>query len=121
MIKVARILAWSSLVMILVFTDGPLAFRPETPFSPNIERFTALLVVGTLFGFAYPRRILVLMIFIFAAISFFELLQFIPANRHGSVYDVAYKSLGAMGGLMIGKSVYAIMRKLQPSQSLKSG
>jgi glycopeptide antibiotics resistance protein len=114
--KAVRILAWSSLLAIFVITDGPIAFRPVTIFSPNVERFCALLVVGTLFGFAYPRRTLMIAAVVLAGIFMFELLQLIWDSRHASIYDVVYKSAGAMVGLMIGKSVMHSLRK--PSAGL---
>ena len=109
--KAIRILAWSSLIVIFLITDGPIRFRPVTGLAPNTERFIALLIVGTLFGFAYPRRTLLIACVVLVGIFMFELLQMIWRSRHASFHDIAYKSAGAVAGLMIGKFVKDVRRK----------
>ena len=48
--------AWLSISAIVAVTILPIGLRPATGFSPNIERFLAMAIVGGLFVLAYPTR-----------------------------------------------------------------
>lgn len=103
MSRVVRILAWLSLLTILIVTDGPISFRPQTPFSANVERFASLFVVGAFFGFVYHRRTLKVLVLLLLAICLFEILQLIIDTRHARFNDVIYKEIGSIAGLVSAK------------------
>lgn len=100
-----RSAAWLSILTVLVVTIVPIGFRPTTPFSPNIERFCVMAVVGALFAAAYPRKLWLIVLSLSLAAALFEPLQFIAAGRHPSLHDVEVKSLGAAIGAAIGYAI----------------
>lgn len=104
---VIRSAAWLAIAIVLLVTIVPIGYRPTTGFSPNIERFCAMAVVGALFAAAYPRKLWLIVLALSLAAALFEPLQFIAAGRHPSLRDVEFKSLGAAIGATIG---YAIAR-----------
>jgi hypothetical protein len=51
-----QLVAWALLAAIAAMTLGPIGLRPQTQFSPDLERFAAYVVVGTRFELSYPLR-----------------------------------------------------------------
>jgi hypothetical protein len=107
---ICRVLAWTSILAIVVITDGPIGLRPMTLLSPNVERFAALAVVGLLFALAYPARRLIVLGALAIAIGALELGQFLAAGRHPGVRDAGAKVLGAMAGVGAGHLIHAVMQ-----------
>jgi hypothetical protein len=97
-----RIAAWLALAAIAIVTVLPIGLRPTTPYSPNIERFCVMAVVGGLFVLAYPRRLWVVLGILVCATALLEPLQFFALGRHPSFYDVVVKSAGAATGAIAG-------------------
>lgn len=104
---VLRILAWLLLIALAIVTVGPIEFRPISPLPVQIERATALAIIGFVFALAYPRHILFVGLLLFAATASFEALQVLEPSRHGRVVDLAVKLVGAAFGLGLG---WLIMR-----------
>jgi hypothetical protein len=102
---VIRSAAWLSIAIVLLVTIVPIGFRPTTGFSPDIERFCVMAVVGALFAAAYPRKFWLIVLALSLAAAMFEPLQFIAAGRHPSLRDVAFKSLGAAIGAAAGYAI----------------
>src|SRR5262249_18247500 len=105
-----RLFAWFSLLAIFLFTDAPIWLRPVTHFSPDLERFAALLVVGALFVVAYPKRAMLITGFLICAIGLFEALQMLFAARHAELHDVAVKDAGALAGVWLGSLLSDLSR-----------
>jgi glycopeptide antibiotics resistance protein len=95
-----RILAWGSMVALFIVTDTTMQLRPHTIISPNADRFLALFVAGAIFALAYPRRILIVVAVLLAAVIGFELLQRLIAGRHGYIKDILVKASGVCAGTM---------------------
>ena len=102
MTRFIRITAWLLLIFVLFVTVAPIEFRPETGFSPNLERFTAFAVLAFVFVSAYPDRPFLVMILLWIAAGSFEMLQFASFGRHAELRDVAYKCAGAAAGISWG-------------------
>ena len=100
--RLLQLLAWLLLLALAVVTVGPIEFRPISPLPVQIERATALAVVGFVFALAYPRHILWVGLVLFAATALFEALQVLEPSRHGRIVDLAVKLVGAAFGLGIG-------------------
>jgi len=96
------IASWILLAAIFLFTDGPLSLRPTTGYSPDLERFLGLAVVGLAFAIAYPRRPLLALALLLYAVGLFEFLQQFVHYRHGTMHDAAVKYLGVIVGIAIG-------------------
>lgn len=109
----AAIAAWVLLAAIFIFTDGPLSLRPATELSPDVERFVALAVVGFAFALAYPRRPVLFLGFLLAAVGCFEILQHLVHGRHGTVHDAVIKCVGVISGIAMGQ----IFNRLLASRS----
>jgi hypothetical protein len=93
----ARAAAWLSLLVIFVVTVGPIWLRPVSPMPAHMERFAAFLIVGSLFGAAYPKRLLMMMAIVIVSAALFELAQHLVPDRHGMFADFIVKAAG--GGL----------------------
>lgn len=99
---ILRVLAWASILAIVVVTDGPIGLRPVTHLSPNIERAAALAFVGGLFALAYPNRLVVIFIALGLAIGIFELAQVLFSGRHALLHDAVVKVVGLAAGIAAG-------------------
>ena len=107
--------AWLSILLVFLVTIVPIGFRPSTGFSPNIERFGVMAVVGALFAAAYPRKFWLIVLGLSLAAAGFELLQTFAGGRHPSVRDVGFKAAGAVIGAMLGYAVGAVLAKAEAS------
>lgn len=103
--------AWLSILLVLLVTIVPIGFRPTTRFSPDIERFGVMAVVGALFAAGYPRRFWLIVLGLSLAAAGFELLQILAGGRHPAVHDVGFKVLGAVIGALLGYAVGAALLK----------
>jgi hypothetical protein len=111
--SIIKTAAWLSILLVFLVTVVPIGFRPSTGFSPNIERFGVMAVVGALFAAAYPRRFWLIVLGLSLAAAGFELLQILAGGRHPSIRDVGFKSLGAVIGAMLGYAVGAALAKAE--------
>ncbi|MDR6306155.1 hypothetical protein GGQ85_003883 [Nitrobacter vulgaris] len=96
---------WILLFVLFILTVGPLCLRP-TFWHPNAERLLALAVLGFAFSFAYPRRLLVILILLAGFHCCFEYLQHFVNYRHATAHDVAIKLAG------VGSAVVALFQNL---------
>lgn len=115
--KIFRLLAWCSLLAIFLFTDAPIWLRPVTHFSPNVERFAALLVVAALFVIAYPKKVMLITGFLICAVGLFEALQMLFAGRHAEMHDVAVKDAGVLAGVWLGSLVSDLSNMFKTAES----
>ena len=90
-----------SIAVLFLVTDGPIGIRPETGLPSNIERFLAMLFVGALFALAYPRRTILIPLFLWFLIGLFEMMQTFVPGRHAHLHDVMFKCAGALLGVSI--------------------
>jgi hypothetical protein len=112
-----RVSAWFCLAVIALITLGPIGLRPETGLSPQIERFVAFAVVGTLFAAAYPRYVLFAAVIVLGAAVMLELLQLLAPSRHGRLFDAGVKVAGGLVGLCAGWIVAHWSGRLKPQLS----
>lgn len=103
--RLMPILAWLLLAAVAFVTLAPIGLRPNSGFSPNVERFVAFGAVGFAFALAYPRHIWLIVAVVLGAAVAFEVLQLLVQSRHGRVHDLIIKLIG--GGLGIGAGVAA--------------
>lgn len=86
MIVLLRIAAWLSIPAICAATLGPVGLRPASAAPVDLERFAAFLFVGGLFGMAYPRRNLSLVLFVVLIAPFWKELSIsLPTGTASSV------------------------------------
>ncbi|MFX5705874.1 hypothetical protein ABTE52_23075, partial [Acinetobacter baumannii] len=70
-----QVLAWASILAIVIVTDGPIGLRPVTHLPGSVERFFALLTVAMLFTLAYPNRISIVGLSLVLAVFIIEFAQ----------------------------------------------
>jgi hypothetical protein len=93
-----RWVAWLLVLAIVVFTLGPIEFRPITGASASLERFAAFALLGTTFCLGYPKHRLCILVLLIATAGFLELAQNYVPGRHGHFSDGMIKALGALFG-----------------------
>lgn len=96
-----RVAGWVLLVAVAFVTLAPIDLRPSL-LPPNIERFGAFLVVGTLFAAGYRRRLGWVAAVLMGSAALLEVLQMLSPTRHGQVLDAGWKIAGAVCGLALG-------------------
>ncbi|MBB3543550.1 MULTISPECIES: VanZ family protein [unclassified Rhizobium] len=100
--KFARPIAWLLLVAIIFVTLSPIALRPHTVTSVNLDRALAYSLVGFMFAIAYPRQWIAVAFLLVAGALAIEYLQYLSPTRHARLHDAAVKILGASVGVSIG-------------------
>jgi hypothetical protein len=92
---VARIVAWISILAIIILSVVPAADRPVTGAGQLLEHLMAFAIVGGAFAIGYRlslMRLMLLAVFFCAAI---ELLQIPLPTRHARVSDFLIDTAGA--------------------------
>ena len=110
----ARVLFWLTLAYVAFVTLSDIAYRPETPFGPNKERFAAFALVSALLMLGYPRHRLMWLLGLVAVAGLLEAGQELVPGRHGRVHDFEVKALGAFAGAaaaVVVERVAAALRK----------
>jgi VanZ family protein len=99
-----RAAAWVALIAIVLATLAPLAFRPHVSAvsSASLERFAAYFTLALLFAWAYPKRLLPVLLLVIGSAIGLEALQLLIPDRHARLIDFAVKGLGASSGFVIG-------------------
>jgi hypothetical protein len=86
---------------------GPIGLRPQTHFSPDLERFAAYVVVGTLFRLSYPRHHLWLIgALLTATAGVLEIGQSFVPSRDPHLSDFLFKASGVAMGLVTSRVVH---------------
>ena len=104
-----QVLAWASILAIVIVTDGPIGLRPVTHLPGSVERFFALLTVTMLFTLAYPNRISIVGLSLVLAVFIIEFAQVASLGRHARLRDAGVKVLGVFAGLTLGYFLQAGM------------
>lgn len=104
-----RLAAWGALAFIVFVTLSPIGLRPVSTAPVNFERLAAYLVLGGLFGAAYPRRFGLVLTLLVVGSAGLEMAQNMVPGRHGRIDDFLFKTAGAAVGAFAG-AVLARMR-----------
>ena len=121
MLKTVTIAAWVSIIFIayatlahvgfvysIYYKLSPFLMRPEMNTYAHVEHIIAFVVVGALFGFAYPRRTVAVCCFVFAAAALLEILQTLTPDRHGTLVDALEKMAGGLAGTIAARAILEI-------------
>ena len=74
--------------------------RPDMRMYAHFEHIIAFAVIGALFSFAYPRRILLVCCIVVGGAAVLEVLQTLTPDRHGTLVDAFEKMAGGGAGIM---------------------
>ena len=66
----------------------------------HFEHVIAFALLGALFGFAYPRRLILVCCIVFGAAALLEILQTMTPDRHGTLVDALEKMAGGAAGII---------------------
>jgi VanZ family protein len=97
-----QVAAWLLVLILAAATLSPIDWRPASRLPVDLERFLALLVVGSFFGAAYPARTLVLIPAIATGLGVLEAVQMLSPGRHARLSDFMFKTLGSTVGVGLG-------------------
>lgn len=105
--------AWLLLLFVLAVTISPIADRPQSGMPVHFERAGAFALIGFLFAFAYPHRLLQVFAILIAAAAGFEVLQGLSPERHPRMMDMLVKAAGGMVGATIGWFCCNVVEKMR--------
>lgn len=84
---------------------APLLMWPGMRALARVEHVIAFAVLGALFSFAYPKRIVFVCCVVFLSAVILEYLQTFTPDRHGTVVDAFEKIIGGALGISVARAV----------------
>jgi VanZ family protein len=108
-VRLARIVAWSLAVAIIVLSVVPAGLRPETAAPHNLEHFTIYFVTGLAFGLGYDCRWALLAVLFVLYAGAIEIAQLFVPGRHARLSDFVVDAFAMCIGLLI----TSLIRRLQ--------
>ena len=63
------------------------------------------MILGTLFGFAYPHRTLLVCCIVLGAAALLEIAQTLTPDRHGTLVDALEKIAGGAVGILLARKI----------------
>lgn len=119
--RLALLLGWSALTVVVFATLSPLGLRPRVPaVGVGVERFAAFFFLTATFGFAYPHRRWQILAGVVVLAVGLEWLQNLEGSRHGRVTDVVEKIAGALGGTLVAMAADRLMRRAADRLKLRT-
>jgi hypothetical protein len=92
-------------VYAIYFRLAPILMRPDMRMYAHFEHIIAFAVIGALFSFAYPRRILLVCCIVVGGAAMLEVLQTFTPDRHGTLVDAFEKMVGGAAGIMLARGI----------------
>ena len=92
-------------VYAIYFKLAPILMRPDMRMYAHFEHIIAFAVIGALFSFAYPRRILLVCCIVVGGAAVLEVLQTFTPDRHGTLVDAFEKMAGGGAGIMLARGI----------------
>lgn len=89
----------------IYFKLAPYLMHPAMRTYAHFEHVIVFFLLGALFAFAYPRRLVLVSCTVFGAALILELLQTVTPDRHGTVIDAFEKIVGAAAGILLARLV----------------
>lgn len=88
-------------VYAIYFKLAPFLMRPEMKTYARFEHIIAFALLGALFSFAYPRRLLLVGCIVLGGATLLEIAQTLTPDRHGTVIDALEKIAGGAVGILL--------------------
>jgi VanZ family protein len=95
-------------------TLAPSGIQPGIETYVHIEHLGAFLMIGILFGWAYPRHTVLVVVFVVGMAAAFEVLQALTPDRHGRLPDAIEKMAGAAVGVLLARLSSSAVARLMP-------
>jgi VanZ family protein len=96
---------------------APLLMWPAMKSYAHVEHVIAFAIFGTLFSFAYPKRIVFVCCVVFLSAVILEYLQTLTPDRHGTQVDAFEKIVGGALGIFTVRTVLYLWRRKPLKQS----
>jgi VanZ family protein len=112
---VLRLSAWFLAAAITFATLGPPQYRPHSSFGQDGEHAFAFVLVGLVFGFAYPQQKLLTAAVSVAMIGALEVLQLWAPGRHARIEDFAVDALAACVGFAFSAGLAFVIDRTRAS------
>ena len=103
-------------VYAIYFKLSPFLMRPAMQTYAHFEHVIAFAILGALFGFAYPRCLILVCGIVFGAAALLEILQTMTPDRHGTLIDALEKMAGGAAGIILARTA----RRLWPTKDRPS-
>jgi VanZ family protein len=84
---------------------APFLMWPAMRSYAHVEHVIAFAILGALFSFAYPKRIIVACSVIFLSAAILEYLQTLTPDRHGTMMDAFEKVVGGALGIFTARAI----------------
>jgi len=91
-------------VYAIYFKLSPFLMHPAMRTYAHFEHVIAFAILGALFGFAYPRHLILVCGIVFGAAALLEILQTITPDRHGTLIDALEKMAGGAAGIILART-----------------
>src|SRR5262249_51982396 len=104
-IPAVRIMAWVLLIIIVLLTLAPPAFRPSTRVPHTLEHAGIFLLAGIAFGLGYEAQRKLLAIGAIAFGAALELLQTMVPGRHARLGDFLIDATAGLVGVLVGAAL----------------
>jgi VanZ family protein len=92
-------------VYAIYFKLSPFLMHPAMQTFAHFEHVIVFAVLGALFGFAYPRHLLLACFIVLGAAALLEILQTTTPDRHGTWVDALEKMSGGAAGIATAKAI----------------
>ena len=94
---------------------APFLMGPEIRTYAHFVHVVAFGVVGALFAFAYPGRLLVVSCIVIGGAALLEIAQTLTPDRHGTLMDALDKIAGGAAGILLAKAIqhFRVERKIR--------
>ena len=116
--RLAIVAAWVAIVAIayatlthvgfvyaIYFKLAPYLMGPAMQTYAHFEHVIAFACLGALFGFAYPKRPILVCVIVFGTAVLLEIMQTMTPDRHGTWIDALEKMAGGGIGVLIVKTI----------------
>jgi hypothetical protein len=100
----------------IYFKLSPFLMRPAMQTYAHFEHVIAFALLGGLFCFAYPRRLILVCCIVFGAAALLEVLQTMTPDRHGTFIDALEKIAGGAAGIALAKGIVQLARDRKDRQ-----
>ena len=91
-------------VYAIYFKLAPFLMWPAIQTYAHFEHTIAFACLGALFGFAYPKRPILVCVIVFSAAGLLEIMQTMTPDRHGTWIDALEKMAGGAVGIAIART-----------------
>jgi VanZ family protein len=121
--KLIVVAAWASVALLayatlthvgfvysIYYRLAPFLRWPAMRSYARVEHVIAFAILGALFSFAYPKRIIVACGVIFLSAVILECLQTLTPDRHGTLIDAFEKVVGGALGIFASRAILAFAR-----------